>query len=306
MSALRFISASLGFQLLFAASVTVAADLKVVASILPIHALVAGVMAGGAQPAVLVRSLASPHDYRLRPSDAARLKQADLVFWVGPELETFLVKPLSSLANRISRIALAGQPGIIRLQRRNLGRHADKHGAGTAPATDPHIWLDPRNAEAMVTAIAAHLAAANEAGRRRYLANAAALKQRLKSLDGDIARRLSAFHDRPYLVLHDGFQYFERRYGLRRATALKVLPEQRLGARRLRALTAQVRADRIKCIFTEPQFNPKLAHSLAGDLGLTVGVLDPIGSSIPPGPDAYFTLMKKLAGGYAACLVKRG
>ena len=304
MSALRFFSALLGFQLLFAAPVT-AAEVKIVASILPIHALVAGVMAGGASPALLVRSVASPHDYRLRPSDATRLKQADLVFWVGPELETFLVKPLSSLAQRIPRVALARQAGIIRLQRRNFGHDAHKHGTRTAPATDPHIWLDPRNAGVMVTAIAAHLAAANEAGRRRYLANAAALKLRLKSLESDIERRLAAFRDRPHLVLHDGFQYFERRFHLRRATALKSLPDHRLGARRLRALTAQVRADRIKCIFTEPQFNPKLAHTLAGDLGLTVGALDPIGSSIPPGPDAYFTLMKNLADGYAACLGRR-
>jgi zinc transport system substrate-binding protein len=281
---------------------------RVVATINPVHSLVAGVMAGVGKPYLLIRGGASPHTYVLRPSDARALDRAKVIFWVGEELETFLTRPLKALGGKAKIVALAEAKGVTLLKLREGGvwePHAhEEHGHeehGHA-AYNPHIWLDPVNAKAMVDAIAAALSEADPANAGAYHVNAATLRARLDRLDAALAARLAPVRTRPFIVFHDAYPYFERRYGLNGAGSITLSPERQPGARRLAAIRARIRARHIRCVFAEPQFRPHLVRTVTEGTGAKGAVLDPLGAAVPTGPEAYFTIMDRLAKDLADCL----
>lgn len=291
-----------------------AAAPAVVASIKPVHALVAGVMAGVGTPALLVAGSASVHSYSLRPSDAARLDRAAVVFWVGPALERFLERPLATLGAKAEVVALMAAPGVRVLPAREGGlweRHDDEpdrvaadHDTTDQGAAerDGHIWLDPGNAKAMVAAIARTLSTADPANAAHYAANAAAVATRIDALDGELAARLAPVKGRPFVVFHDAYQYFERHYGLNAVGSITVAADRPPGARRVTEIKAKIAAHGAVCVFAEPQFQPRLVTALIAGTGARMGSLDPEGSSLDPGPDLYDRLMRGLADGLAGCL----
>jgi zinc transport system substrate-binding protein len=281
----------------------------VVASIKPIQSLVAGVMQGAGVPQLLIKGLASPHAYSLRPSEARALSEADLVFWVGPELETFMVKPLAALAAEVKAVALAMAPGVERLPTRAGGMwEADADDAHDAAhlRSDMHVWLDPRNAEAMVDAIVGALSSAAPERAATWRANGARLRSELDQLDRGLEARLAPVRDRPFVVFHDGYQYFEHRYRLNAVGAITVDPERRPGAQRLRAIQARLGALEAACVFAEPQFEPALVDTLLEGTKARKGVLDPLGAALDAGPDQYFQLLDGLAASLVDCLVGPG
>lgn len=294
-----------------------AATVKVVTSIKPIHSLVAGVMRGAGAPALLIKGASSPHTYSLRPSDARALQAADLVFWVGPELETFLAKPLHALVRRARIVALAEAAGVRLLAGRAAGlwtlhhqpagEKEDEHpGADHRHRMNMHIWLDPRNAKAMVSAIGAALSDVDPPRAQLYAANARALQRRLDVLDQGLEQTLTPLRGRPYVVFHDAYRYLEARYGLTAVGAITVAPDRPPGARRLAEIRARIRNAGVDCVFVEPQFEPALARALVEGTGAKVGVLDPLGADLSPGPDAYFQLMRNLAHSLKDCLATPG
>lgn len=294
----------------------------VVVSIAPVHSLVAAVMAGVGEPTLLVKGAASPHTASLRPSDAAALQRADVVFWIGEDLEVFLTKPLAALPERAEVVALASAPGVRLLPAREGGdwgehghggeheheaahEHADHHGGaghGAGEAADMHIWLDPENAKAMATAAAAALAKADPAGAGTYSANVRALHQRLDAIDGELRGQLAPVVDKPYIVFHDAYQYFENRYGLSPVGAITFSPERAPGARTLSEIRERIKTSGAVCVFREPQFEPDLVKTVVAGSFARVGVLDPIGAEIATGPDAYPTLLTRLASSLRDCL----
>ena len=298
-----------------------AADLQVVASIKPIHSLVAGVMQGAGAPTLLVEGAGSPHSYSLRPSKARALAEADLVFWVGPGLETFLIKPLTTLPASARLVALSEAEGVRLLPTRAGGTwqdhaeeeeeeeahaeadadHAD-HADHAPGAADLHVWLDPVNAAAMVGAIAAALSAADPERGALYAANAAALRTELERLNRDLAERLAPVRTQPFVVFHDAYRYFEDRYGLNAVGAISVSPERRPGARRLSAIRDRLAQLEAACVFAEPQFEPALVDTVVEGTSARRGVLDPMGAALEDGPQQYFELMKGLADALLACL----
>jgi zinc transport system substrate-binding protein len=279
---------------------------SVVASIKPVHSLVAAVMDGVGAPALLVPGSASPHTYSLKPSDARRLAAAQLVFWVGPMYEGFLVKPLAALGGAARVVTLAEAPGVVVLPAREGGvweEEAHAHGAAVhEEEEDGHLWLDPENAKAIVAAAAAALADADPAHEARYRANAARATAALGALDARLGARLAPVAGIPYIVFHDAYQYLERRYGLAAAGSITVAPERKPGARRVAEIRARIAGARVVCIFTEPQFEPALVRGLVADTGVRTGVLDPLGAGIPEGPTLYGAMMEKLAAALAGCL----
>ncbi len=280
-------------------------------TIKPIHALVASVMRGVGTPFLLLKGGASPHAYALRPSDARRLARAKLVFWVGEELEAFLDKPLQALGSHATIVALHDVPGIRLLKTRAGGvwkahghrgkaePHGDAHAHGEY---DMHVWLDPRNAQAMVHAIATALAKADPAHTAAYRANEAATAARLDRLDAAIDTMLAPVRTRRFIVFHDAYQYFEKRYRLAAAGALTVNPQQAPGAHRLSQVRRRIADAKIRCVFVEPQFTPRLVDAIIAGTHARKAVLDPLGAAIPAGPDAYFTLMRNLASALRGCL----
>lgn len=269
----------------------------VVASILPLHSLVAGVMVGAGEPQLLVEGGRSPHNFSLRPSAARALVHAELVVWVGPEMESFLVQPLSEHRDR--DLQLLDLPGLEVLGR-DHGAHEGHHpGAGER---DPHIWLDPRNAIVITAALVQALAELDPQRGDLYRANGVQQRQRLEALDRKLAQRLAPLAGRPYLVFHDAYRYLEARYGLNSLGAVVAGPERRPGARRVQELRAEIQASGARCVFSEPQFQSSLVAVLAEGSRARGAVLDPIGADLTPGPDAYFQLMRRLAEGLAGCL----
>lgn len=299
---------------------------NVVASIKPIHSLVAGVMQGVEAPRLLVSGSQSPHDYAMKPSDAEALQRAAVVFWIGPELERFLEKPLETLAGNATVVPLEDAPGVTRLKFREAGpldaddddhgkpdhdTHAeddyaheaagghDGHGHGD---TDMHLWLDPINAKAFVRQIANALATADPNNAATYASNAGSLAQRLDALVVEVAAGLAPVAGRPFVVFHDGYQYFEARFALKAAVSITVIPDVMPGAGRLRAARDKVKALGATCVFAEPQFDPKLVGVVTSGTEARAGVLDPLGAGLDDGPNLYFELIRGMATAIIDCL----
>lgn len=291
-----------------------ASTLRVVASIAPVHSLAAGVMRGVGTPKLIVRGYGSPHTYQMRPSDAATLQAADLVLWVGEPLETFLQKPLATLPAEARVVALIETRGLDLLPIRaatSREKHEGHDVSGSGPpdhdirssvAVDPHIWLDPGNARKLVAQIARELSVVDPENGARYQANAAALDVNLDELDRELDRQLTLVRDIPFVVFHDAFQYFERRYDLRALGAVQTSPERLPGARRLQELRQQIVRHSVRCIFHEPQFKPPLIEAIAQGTGARLAMLDPLGAQLQPGPEAYFEMMRANTRAMVDCL----
>ncbi|MDB5405470.1 MAG: zinc transporter substrate-binding protein [Rhodospirillales bacterium] len=305
-------AAATAFVLVLAlAAPTRAEPPRVAVSIKPIHSLVASVMAGVGTPDLIVRGAASEHGYTLRPSDAKRLSEAQLVFWIGPLLENYLVQPLASLAGQATVVEIATAPGVLLLPARGGGAWEpdadDEHavaadGNKALSSKDPHLWLDPANAIAIARVVADRLAAFDPANAPRYSANEAALEKRLLALDAQLKSRLAPLRDRRFVVFHDAYQYFDRHYGLSAIGSIMIDPEHQPGARRLHEVHEKIVATGARCVFREPQFEPALIAIVTEGTAAHSATLDPLGAELPEGPDLYQKLLEDLAGNLASCL----
>jgi zinc transport system substrate-binding protein len=291
------------------------ADLNVVVTIKPLHALVAQVMAGAGTPELLVQGAASAHTYALKPSDAAKLNAADVFFRMSETMEPFTAKVAKSLPKRVQVVTLQETQGLKLLSRRTGSTfedadhghgghsHGHKHGHG---AIDGHAWLDPVNAKLMADRIAQVLGAKEPAKAAVFRANADALKAKLDTLNKELAGELAAVAGKPYVVFHDALQYFERRYGLKVVGSIAISPEVPPSAKRLSTLRKRVTSLGAVCVFAEPQFDSRLVDNLVEGTRARTGTIDPEGSKIEAGPDLYFTLLRNLAKDLQACLASVG
>lgn len=280
---------------------------SILVSIKPLHGLVAAVMKGVAEPGLIVSGTTSPHGYAMKPSDMRAVEGARLVVWVGKEFETWLERPL---ARAKDKLAMQDITGIKTLPTREGGvweahDHGHGHDKDDGDEIDGHVWLDPDNAARLVDAVAARLKAIDPAHATVYDANAADTRRRLTALDAELTARLTPLAHHPYVVFHDAHQYFEMRYGLHPAGAITVDPERPPSAKRLAALRDRLKAARAGCVFREPRFAGPTVQALAEATGARVGQLDPEGTLVQPGPDAYFVLMNGLGDALADCLSGR-
>jgi zinc transport system substrate-binding protein len=278
---------------------------RVVVSIAPVHSLVAAVMSGVARPKLLIPAGASPHTFALKPSHVRRLHTADLVIWIGKSLELFLAKPLATLEQGTARMTVADLPGIKLLNLRGRGDWSKAAHEAGAHAIDPHLWLDPDNARVIVTEVAQRLAQIDAANARRYEVNAKRAVRRLDRLDARLERRLAAVEELSYVVFHDAYQYFEKHYHLSPVGSIVTDPEISPGVRSIIEIRDRIEATDARCVFREPQFKSDLVNTVVEGTGARRGVLDPEGTGVPPGPNAYFILMMRLADSLAGCLKPR-
>ena len=322
--------------LLSGIAVPAAAQVNVVASIKPVHSLVAGVMQGVGEPGLIVEGAGSPHTYALKPSQAAMLEKADVIFWVGHELEAFLEKPLETVGSGAKSVELVDAHDLVKLGFRDGGafekhkhgddeghedeaghdhgeKAGDTHGHDHEEKTaaghehehgrfDAHIWLDPENAKAMVHAIEEALAAADPDNAATYKANAAAMMARLDGLVGEVDKELEPVKDKGFIVFHDAYQYFETRFGLKATGSITVSPEVMPGAERVSEIRGKVKELGAACVFAEPQFEPRLVATVTEGTQAKSAVLDPLGSGLADGPDLYFQLIRTMATSFRDCL----
>lgn len=297
----------------------------VVASIKPVHSLVAAVMEGVGEPTLLVEGAGSPHAYSMRPSQARALQDAGLVFWVGPDLETFLGRPLETLGANARIVELAEADGLVLHAFREGGpfeAHGHDHGdGGHAHAEeehaeadhqghdhhdDPHIWLDPENARAMVGGIKDALSAADPANAKTYEANAAAVGEKLDALIAETKAALAPVKGKGFVVFHDAYQYYEKRFGIEAAGSITVSPEAQPGAQRIAEIKAKVAELGATCVFAEPQFEPSLVSIVTEGTDARAAVLDPLGAELEDGPELYFKLIRNLTTSLMGCLAGEG
>ncbi len=308
---------------------------RVVASIKPVHSLVSAVMAGVGEPHLVIRGHSSPHTFTMRPSDAAALEDADIVFMIGDTMETALSGPVDSLAGDAPVVRLADTPGLVLRTIREGGAfedhdhsshghgdHEDEamhrddhddhgHGHGHDDHADEgdvhgpydmHVWLDPINGWTMARAIAGALSEVDPANAATYDANVDALLNRLEHLTGDIAKGVAPARGVPFIVFHDGYRYFEDRFGLSAAGSVVVSPERPPGARRISQLRDRLEELGVVCVFDEPQFDQRLVQTVIEGSDVRSGTVDPLGASIEDGPELYFTLLANMAASFADCL----
>jgi zinc transport system substrate-binding protein len=287
----KFIPAAL---LLASTALAHAESIKVAASFKPVHSLVASVMQGIGEPYLIVKGAASPHDYAMTPAGAEALQEADAAFWIGPELETFLAKPLAALGGRAEIVTLDEAEGLIRLPLRGSGAALDTF--------DPHIWLDPQNARIMVGEIEKALSAKDPANAAAYKANAARTITALDALDAELAALLAPVKGKPFITFHDAFQYFEKRFGIEASGSITVNPDAYPGAARIVELRAKVKELGATCVFAEPNFEPKIIDAVIEGSSAKVGALDPEASTLMEGPELYFQSMREIAASMKACL----
>lgn len=286
---------------------------SVVVSITPFHALVSGLMEGVGTPTLLVQPGISPHHYSLRPSEVKELHKADIVIWGGPDLESFLSKPLQTLSHA-KIIELDKTPGLTLLPTRQSAvwqeagehAHADHHHGHdhghSHGAWDMHFWLDPNNALLMNDYITKILTENDPNHAAIYKKNNAKLKMEIQKLDRSLQKKLKNIQGKPFLVFHDGYQYFEHHYGLNAVGAITLHPELPISLERLNTLNNTIKSSKAICVFSEPQFKPKIVEQLAKETGIKTGVLDPEGLKTHEGAQGYFQLMNNLADSLTTCL----
>lgn len=270
-----------------------AAAPAVLVSVKPLQMLAQGVTEGIATPGLLIPAEASPHGYSLKPSAVASLHAADLVFWVGPGLEGQLAAGLARLPASVRVEAVLSWPELAALPLRAGDEH--EHAA----QLDAHFWLDPQRARRVVLRMAEILAQVDAGNGTRYRANAQALAQRLDALDRELALRLEPVKTQAFWVYHDGYQYFERRYGLNRRGALNLSAEQALKPQALMRLEAEPGT---ACVFLDSQYGrTSLARRLA-DRNLRLVELDPLGVRQAGTSAGYAAMLRELGERFAACL----
>lgn len=289
-----------------------AAAPNVVTTVAPVHSITALVMAGVAEPMLLVEPGASPHDYALRPSGADALDRADLVVWVGPQLEGFMSRPIAALASDATLLTLAEVPGVHVHGARDdedwsHGQEGEEaHGSHShhdhEDGIDPHLWLDPANGKLWAAAIADALAAVDPANAAAYRENAADAQRRIEAAEAEIRSAVAPVREKPYVVFHDAYRYFEERFATSAVGSVSLGDARKPGAAHVRRLRDRMRSEGVVCIFTEPQFEPRLVSTLTEGTAIRVGVLDPIGASLSPGPELYPTLLLDLARSLRHCL----
>ena len=324
---------------------------QVAVDIAPVHSLVARVMDGVAEPALIVAPGASPHEYSLRPSEAAAMQEADVVIWIGPDLTPWLEDALGTLSGDAKVLSLIDADGTVALPIRGNAlfeahdhgahgkdghqdhadheEHADghddhahdddehtdhdhadheKHGddhAGHDHAHgdhDPHVWLSPDNASTWLNAIAAALSAADPDNAGAYFANAKAGREEIAGLKAEIDNILEPARDGSFIVFHDAYQYFEAAFDVPASGAISVSDASDPSPARVAEIQERVSDAGVTCVMSEPQFDPGIVEAVTDRVGLTVGVMDPLGSDLEPGPQLYPQLLRNLATALAECL----
>ena len=313
--------------LLFTANSSAKADIKVVTSIKPIHSLASYLMDGVGKPDLIVDGYASPHGFAMKPSHAKMLQNADLIFWVGEDLENFLEKPLNSIAKKAEKIELMEIKGLNKLEfrERNIfeeheghghdehkedkhddhkehGHKKDKHDDHQGHAHgehDPHIWLDPMNAKVILSEMTEHLIENDQKNEAKYKAN---LKKAHKDLD-NLTKKVKSELNKDFksIVFHDAYQYFEKRFDVNILGAFTVNTDVMPGAEQLAEIREIIEHDKVSCIFSEPQFNPDIIKAVAKDTNVATGVIDPLGATLDPGKDLYFELIGNMSKSFKGC-----
>ncbi len=296
---------------LYATQAAASSAPKIIVSIKPFYNICANVMQLVGTPELLLAGNASPHDYQLKPSDVKLIESADLVIWGGPELEGYLAKSISTLANK-KQLDLAAIPGLTLLSIRTSNNwepdehdhsHADHHHDHNHAhnVNDPHFWLDPENAIIVATVIADQLSEIDPEHKNIYQQNARDFSKQINADKKKWRKELAPYKHSPYIVSHDAYQYFNKFFGLDGVGSITLHPEIPPSIARVQQIHNMLENEHVSCIFSEPQFNYKVIDTLIAGTKVHKGQLDPLGQDKDLGPNGYFMLINNLVHNFVQC-----
>ncbi len=297
-------------------SLALPAHSAVVASIKPLGFIAAAISEGITPVEVLLPDGASEHDYSLRPSDAKRIKNADLVIWIGPEMEAFLTKPAAALpaSKNLEIAALPAVKSQLIRGGEDEDEHEESHASDKSEEQDSshthhhhgeynmHLWMSPKIAQESAVAIHGKLLELMPESKAKLDANLQQFEAALAETDKHIGAQLAPVRNKGYFVFHDAYSYFEKHYGLSPAGHFTVNPEIQPGAQRLHQIRTQLVEQKAVCVFAEPQFRPAVIDAVSRGTSVRKGTLDPLGMGISLTKDSYVKFLSQLSSQYASCL----
>lgn len=310
------------------------ANADVLASVKPLGFIASSIADGVTGTQVLVPQGASPHDYSLKLSDIQKVKSADLVLWIGEDVDSFLDKPIRQL-ERKKVITIADLADVEPLL--SQAHHEHPHGDGDDEhahehkhehqhghenhehgehhhghdhdhheglTTNWHVWYSPAISKVIAQKLADKLTAQFPDKKEQIAQNLADFNRTLAEQSEKITAQLANAKDKGFYVFHDAYGYFNDAYGLKQTGYFTINPLVAPGAKTLAQIKEEIAEHKVNCLFAEPQFTPKVIDALAKGTKVNVGRLDPIGDKVELGKNAYVNFLQATADSYMECLAK--
>jgi len=278
---------------------------EIVVSIKPLHSLVSAVTEGSNSVSLVIDGSMTPHNFALKPSHAKLLNNAKIFFYIDDEFESALKKTVRGLPKSVKVIRVSKIKKLRLLSTRaddNWKEDGHDHHDHGHSSNDLHVWLDPNNAIEIIKSITKELSAIYPENINTYKKNAKNIIKEIKTTDLLIKSMLEPIRNKPYIVFHDAYQYFEKAYSLKSVGSILVDPELPASAQRIIKIRSKIKSLNAHCVFKEPQYRAKIVKTVIDGTTTKIGILDPLGADIKSGPDMYTNLLKNIAENLNACL----
>ena len=288
----------------------------VITTIQPINALVNAVIGNTGGSTSLIPSEVSPHEFKLKPSDVKKLQDGNIIFYISNHLESSITKVFKNLPKNIKIVNLMEETGINHLAIRDneaWERHDhhddhDKHAKKDDDhddhdkEDDVHIWLDPDNAIKIIQKVNKELSLLFPENSQIYNKNATNIINKITELKSELKEELLSIKDKPYIVFHDAYQYFEKVFGLNAVGSIALEDDVATSPKQISYIRNKIIKSNVSCVFQEPQFDSKLVKTVVEGTDAKIGTLDPLGVDIANKKDFYLQLLRNMSKSLKECL----
>ena len=306
----------------------------VITTIQPINSLVSAVIGNTGKTISLIPAEISPHEFKLKPSDAKKMQEGNIIFYISKHLESDVVKVFDNLPKNIKIVDLLEETGIEHLSIRDNeawerhdhhhghddhddhdkhgkkhddhdhDKHAKKHDDHDDHQTkdDVHIWLSPDNAVKIVDKVNKVLSLYYPQNAKIYDENAMIMIDKINKLKAELTKDLAPIKDKPYVVFHDAYQYFEKAFGLNAVGSVALEGDIASSPKQVSYIKEKIVKLKASCVFQEPQFDSKLVKIVVEGTNAQIGTLDPLGVGIKDEKDFYLQLLRNMAKSLKECL----
>ncbi|MEX2131164.1 MAG: zinc ABC transporter substrate-binding protein [Pseudohongiellaceae bacterium] len=273
-------------------------DVQILASIKPLQLIAGAIVDRDELVSSLIPANQSPHHYSMRPSDRVALDSAQLIIWIGSELETFLTGAIAQTDPDQTVLQLSKQAELnlltLRMQFAGLGE-------GGAAQLDPHLWLDTANALTIARMVTDSVSQIDPAGADKYRLNLQSFTGQIDDLNTYMDQQLQDVRGKPYIVYHDAYQYLEARYSLEPLLALAEDTEVQPGIRHILNTRRTIREARPLCLFKDKDSSPATIATMLSGYALNQVELDILGIDIIADADGYIEMMRKIVNDMNSC-----
>ena len=305
----------------------------VITTIQPINSLVSAVIGNTGKTISLIPAEISPHEFKLKPSDAKKMQEGNIIFYISKHLESDVVKVFDNLPKNIKIVDLLEETGIEHLSIRDNeawerhdhhghddhddhdkhskkhddhdhDKHAKKHDDHDDHQTkdDVHIWLSPDNAIKIINKANKVLSLYYPQNAKIYDENTKIMIDKINKLKAELTKDLAPIKDKPYVVFHDAYQYFEKAFGLNAVGSVALEGDIASSPKQVSYIKEKIVKLKASCVFQEPQFDSKLVKIVVEGTNAQIGTLDPLGVGIKDEKDFYLQLLRNMAKSLKECL----